>query len=64
MRAGTRGHSDDIAYPSSIGFLLIQGVLPPSGGRDLARYGTRHDADVLRIFAIGAPPIRWPLFAK
>ena len=56
MRASTRGHSDDIAYPSSIGFLLIHlgclaaiwtGVTWRAVVLALILY-------VLRIFAIGA----------
>jgi stearoyl-CoA desaturase (Delta-9 desaturase) len=56
MRASTRGHGDDIAYPSSVGFLLIHvgclaaiwtGVTWRAVALALILY-------VLRIFAIGA----------
>ncbi len=56
MRLGTQGHDDDIAYPSSIGFLLIHlgcfaavwtGVTWRAVAVALMLY-------VLRIFAIGA----------
>ncbi len=56
MRAGTQGHDDDIAYPSSIGFLLIHagclaaiwtGVTWRAVALAMMLY-------VLRIFAIGA----------
>ncbi len=56
MRARTRGHSDDIAYPSSIGFLLIHvgcfaaiwtGVTWRAAALGTILY-------LLRIFAIGA----------
>ena len=56
MHAGTQEHSDDIAYPSSIGFLLIHvacfaaiwtGVTWQAVALGVVLYG-------LRIFAIGA----------
>jgi stearoyl-CoA desaturase (Delta-9 desaturase) len=56
MRTGTQGHHDDIAYPSSIGFLLIHvgclaaiwtGVTWRAVALAMVLY-------VLRIFAIGA----------
>jgi stearoyl-CoA desaturase (delta-9 desaturase) len=56
MRASVRGDHDDIAYPSSIGFLLIHlrclaavwtGVTWRAAALPLMLY-------VLRIFAIGA----------
>ena len=56
MRAGGQNHGDDIAYPSSIGFVLVHlaclgafwtGVTPGTVALGVALY-------LLRIFAIGA----------